>query len=105
MTSSASGTRILVGVSHVAIPSPISPPTATGSFTSALRKLTIVVGTSESPLLRPSSSARPLVCCCEKSGSPVTTKSLATHISGADADDQHVIDPLAPGRPGNSHSQ
>ncbi len=84
ITSSPSGTRSLVGVSHVAMPSPTSPPTATGSFTSALRKLTIVAGTSERPLLRPSSSARPLVCCCEKSGSPVTMKSLATHRSGAE---------------------
>ena len=104
-SSSASGTRTRVGASQVASARPTSPATATGSFTSALRKLTIAVGTSLRPLLRPSSSASPLVWFCEKSGSPVTMKSVPAQISGAAATSSASSTRSRQLAFGNSHSQ
>ena len=57
-----------VGVSQVAIPIPSEPGERTGSFYERLEEVHGRRGTSETPLLRPSSSARPLVWSARTAG-------------------------------------
>jgi hypothetical protein len=81
-TSRISGMSIRRGVSQIVSSRPTTAASRTGSLSSDFRKSHVADGTCERPLLRPSSSARPLVCVSEKSGWPVAIVSIAIQISG-----------------------
>ncbi len=70
------------GVMNSASAVPAIAPWTTGVLSSEIRNARVACGTWSTLLVRPSSSARPLVCCSENSGWPVTAVSRATQISG-----------------------